>query len=624
MDTHQRVLFVDATSNYYRIDRYPVGDPFFGPVDLGLHLAFKHHSLNIGVGLLAGSILPGSNRLVVTGFSPAWEGFYVSTMGGAALVFDNLGVNMLSIVGRAPVPSVLYLNRQGGEHVEVELSPIDLEAAWDSGAGGIYGLLQQVLERYGGHYESDPRILGVGRAAAETDFGALGSAPIKNGLLTPTDTWAGRGGFGSRLLQRHNVCAIIYGGTFSDEDFRDRKVADEWFVDKYEKKLRAVDFEATTKYRFDPGLETGGTLGVNYAKVGGRLLYFNYRSIYAREEERLRVHEQFIVNHYLKQFNQETIAPKQQANCGEPCAAVCKKLRAEYKKDFEPYQTMGPLVGVFDQRAAERLNHRADQYGFDAISVGGVLAWLMDCLDTGTLAPAELGVTARPCFTVDGFDVVADSAHNADLGIELLDSIVDRRGLVDLRQGARKFARRLARDKGRAALEPFVYTAFGRNGWMVPNQYWTPGVLAPMAAMGRYYMYYGYDFTPPRSLGAICAELMRTEMMLDNLGFCRFHRAWAQDMIPTIIESLYGLKDRMLQELHVTVRRVHCRNASNFWESHRCVDLVRSFLVRKRDVEQEQRPELHDWIARFEANERDAAAAFWYEIHRGVMESLRE
>ena len=79
--------------------------------------------------------------------------------------------------------------------------------------------------------------------------------------------------------------------------------------------------------------------------------------------------------------------------------------------------------------------------------------------------------------------------------------MIHRRGIMDLRHGARKFARRLARDKGRAALDPFVYTAFGRNGWMVPNQYWTPGVLAPMAAMGRYYMYYGYDFTPPRSLG---------------------------------------------------------------------------------------------------------------------------
>ncbi len=624
MDTHQRVLFVDATSNFYRIDRFAVGQPFFGPIDLGLHLSGRFNSLNIGSGLLAGSIFPGSNRLIVTGFSPAWGGFYVSTMGGAALVFDNLGINILTIVGRAPVPSVLYLNRRGGEHIEVEVRPLDLHQAWESGGGGFYGLMQFVFERYADRYESDPRILCIGRAAAETDFGAIGSAPITDGQITSTDTWAGRGGFGSKLLQQHNICAIIYGGTFVDDDFRDRKVADQWFVDRYEKRLKAVDFDATTKYRFDPGFETGGTLGVNYAKMGGRLLYFNYRSIYDSEEERLQVHDQFIVKHYLQQFNRETIEPKQQTTCGEPCAAVCKKLRDEYKKDYEPYQTMGPLVGVFDQRAAERLNRHADAYGFDAISVGGVLSWMMECLDSEVLSPVELGVKGRPHFQIAGFDVVADSAHNADLGIELLDSIIFRRGIVDLRQGARKFARHLARSKGRQVLDSFVYTAFGRNGWMVPNQYWTPGVLAPMAVMGKYYNYYGFDFTPPRDLGRISAGLMRNELMLDNLGFCRFHRAWAEEMIPTIVESLYGLKDKMLHELTITVNRINSRNASNLWESERSIDYVYTFLRRKREVEGEHRAELDSWIQQFETNKREAAVAYWYEIHKGIMESLLE
>ena len=464
----------------------------------------------------------------------------------------------------------------------------------------------------------------VGQAAAETDLGAIGSAPIVDGQITFTDTWAGRGGFGSKLLQEHNVCAIIYGGTFVDEDFRDRKVADQWFVDRYEKRLKAVDFDATTKYRFDPGFETGGTLGVNYAKMGGRLLYFNYRSIYDSEEERLHVHDQFIVQHYLKQFNTETIQPKQQTTCGEPCAAVCKKLRSEYKKDYEPYQTMGPLVGIFDQRAAERLNRHADAYGFDAISIGGVLSWLMECLDRGILTPAELGVKQRPQFSAAGFDIVADSAHNADVGIELLDAIIHRRGLLDLRQGARKLARHLARSKGREVLDPFVYTAFGRNGWMVPNQYWTPGVLIPMAVMGKYYNYYGFDFTPPRSLGRISAGLMRNELLLDNLGFCRFHRAWAEDMIPTIIDSLYGLKETLLKELTITVNRINSRNASNFWESERSVDYVYTFLKRKREVEGEHRDELDAWIKHFETNKREAALAYWYEIHKGIMESLQE
>src|SRR5512137_2684416 len=136
----QKVLLLDAGTGFYRVQRYPVGD-FFGPVDLGLHLSGRHRSLNIGVGLFAGSILPGSNRLFITGFSPAWRGFYVSSMGGAGLVFDNLGLNTVSILGKAPMPSVLYLNRLHGEEVEVEVEPVDVTAVWKRGRGGVYALL---------------------------------------------------------------------------------------------------------------------------------------------------------------------------------------------------------------------------------------------------------------------------------------------------------------------------------------------------------------------------------------------------------------------------------------------------------------------------------------------------
>jgi len=30
----------------------------------------------------------------------------------------------------------------------------------------------------------------------------------------------------------------------------------------------------------------------------------------------------------------------------EPCMAVCKKMHGVFKKDYEPYQTMGPLCRV--------------------------------------------------------------------------------------------------------------------------------------------------------------------------------------------------------------------------------------------------------------------------------------
>ena len=623
MSIFQRVLMVDPSTGFYKTKRYSF-DRYFGPIDLGMHMTEKYRSLNFGVGVFAGSILPGSNRLMVTGFSPCWQGNYISSMGGAGLIFNNLGVNMLSLVGKAPVPSVLCLNRNHGEEIEVEIVPLDIENIWQSGRTGVYSLTDRVYEMFKGRYENDPRILTVGPAAQETDMGGIMSVPIKNGKISYVDTWAGRGGLGSAMVQEYGIVAIIYGGTLVDEDFRDRKVADEWFENKYNLRLVEKDLEVTSKYRFSEEFNTGGTLGVNYASVGGRIMAFNYRTNLWSEEERLSLHQNFIVDHYLKQFNDETIKNKQQATCGEPCVAVCKKMNGKYKKDYEPYQTMGPLCGIFDQRAAEKLNHYCDAMGFDAISGGGVLAWLMDLLDSKLLSPEELGVTRLPRWKMDGFDVVVDSLHNAELGCKLIDAILGRHGILDFREGVRKWSRIHSREKGTALHDRFVYTAHNRRGWMVPNQYWVPGVLSPMAMMGKYYMVYSYDFIPPRTLGRMCAERMKKELLIDNLGTCRFHRGWAEEMLPEIMGSIYNCKDKFLQSIEVLASRINSRNSPIFWESEANIDYLQTFLKRKKDVEKDPDPRLGEWLEKFDHDKAEAAKEFWYETLMGIDESLRE
>lgn len=618
-----KALIVDAASGFYGVKRYPLGD-FFGPVDLGLHLSGRLNSLNIATGLLSGSIFPGSNRLIFTGFSPCWGGFFISSMGGAGLVFDNLGINMLSIVNRSSTPSVLYLNRVHGEEIQVEIHPLDIFDIWKKGRGGVYAVMDHVLEHYGHLYNDEPRILATGPAGLATDFGAICSAPVSGGKVSYVDTWAGRGGMGTKMLKEHGIAAVIYGGTYIDEDFRDRRVVDQWFENKYNRKLAAKDFEVTTKYRFDPKFATGGTFGVNYATIGGSLLCFNYTSMYMEESKRLKIHDSLIINHYLKQFNEETIETKQQRTCGEPCSAVCKKMYGEYKKDYEPYQALGPLCGIFDQRAAEQVTHRADMYGFDAISAGGVISWLMECLAEGLLSHDELGIPkADPIFSAAGFNVVEDSLHNAHVAVSLLDAIIKKTGIIDLGEGARKCARQISRKRSKGILDRFVYLPFARKGWMVPNQYWTPGAFSPMAIMGKYYMHYGKEFIPPRDLGRIDAQRLRAELTMDNLGICRFHRGWAEYMIPEIIESLYGLKDEFLANNAMTASRISSRNASIFWESERVMDLVHIFLRRKHDVDGVNDSELLRWIDLFNKDKKGAALDFWYEIHKGISESLR-
>jgi glyceraldehyde-3-phosphate dehydrogenase (ferredoxin) len=484
-----------------------------------------------------------------------------------------------------------------------------------------------VHERLGGRFKTDPRILAVGPAARATDIGGIVSVPIEDGKLTHVDTWAGRGGLGSQLFQAHGIVAVIYGGTVIDDDFRDRNVANQWFEDRYHKRMAAKDMEATVKYRFDEKLDTGGTLGANYTKIGGGLMAFNYDTIFATEADRKALHGTLIRDHYLRQFNEDLkAAPKSQTmrNCGEPCVAVCKKMRDIYKKDYEPYQVLGPLSGVFDQRAAEQLNHHGDAMGFDAISLGGVVSWLMGCLAEGVMKPEELGVPGVPVWKAEGFSAEADSHHNARIGIALIDGILARRSALDLSGGARRLAKKLALTRGRKVLDLLVFTANGRHGWMVPNQYWTPGVLSPMPIMGKYYNHYASEYLPPRALGRMNVDRMKMELIMDNGGFCRFHRGWAEEMIPDLIGDLFGKKQEFIDNASATARLINRRNAAVFWESERNVDYVRTSLLRMHELGGGSNPDLAGWVDRFQKDKWAAGFDYWFEVRKGIEEAFTE
>lgn len=145
-----------------------------------------------------------------------------------------------------------------------------------------------------------------------------------------------------------------------------------------------------------------------------------------------------------------------------------------------------------------------------------------------------------------------------------------------------------------------------------------------MPIMGKYYMYYGYDFLPPRELGRKNAHRMIKELMIDNTGFCRFHRLWAEDMIPEIINSLYGKHKEFLTNLDMTASRINSRNVSIYWESTRHIDFVTTYLKRLHEVEKVNDKELLYWISQFEQNPYEAAYNYWFEIAKGVHESLRK
>ena len=54
------------------------------------------------------------------------------------------------------------------------------------------------------------------------------------------------------------------------------------------------------------------------------------------------------------------------------------------------------------------------------------------------------------------------------------------------------------------------------------------------------------------------------------------------------------------------------------------VEFVHTFLKRKHTVKGNNDSELVKWVRRFDADKQEAALSFWYEIHKGIHESLKE
>lgn len=631
----QRELKIDACTGEFEI--LPISDVrIIGPVDYGwVRFQEDPGSFCWGGGPLAGSRIPGTRRLVFTGYSPAWEGFYVSSLGGGAFVSHRVGVDFFCLRGRCDTDSVLILNHRNGE-IEVRFEPIDPDVIWASYVGadetsriGFFALQQAVFDRYQNEYTNDQvRVFAVGPAARYTQEGIIGSNYVKKGVVTPVEDWAGRGGFGSRLLQHHRVAACIFGGDWEDPDLKDSREIDGYFLEHFGQKAIQTDIAVTAKYRYVPEFETGGTFGVNMRNADDTLFSFNYGSVYQGAALRRVQHQQLILDHYLRQFNEQTIKPRSFSHCGEPCPVACKKLHRHYKKDYEPYQALGPLCGIFDQRAAERANHFVDAMGLDAIQTGSTVSWIMELIHRGLLPPEDLGLPPAKAFSFDfstgeDFDAVEDSARNADYVIAIVDMILFSPAGEPFRNGMRSAARWLDARYGISSVDFAAYIPHGGHGGMAPNQYWVPGMLSPMPIMGKYFCYYGVDFLPPRELGKSNVYRMVYELFNENSGACRFHRKWVEAIIDDIIRAHYDLDVNYEAHQFALAEQIYRQEgeSSGFWESERVVDIIHQYLERWGEIGLED-PDLHYWISRFRQDKWAAARAYWDEIAAGIREAF--
>jgi glyceraldehyde-3-phosphate dehydrogenase (ferredoxin) len=154
---------------------------------------------------------------------------------------------------------------------------------------------------------------------------------------------------------------------------------------------------------------------------------------------------------------------------------------------------------------------------------------------------------------------------------------------------------------------------------MVPNQYWVPGMGAPMPIMGKYYVYYGTDFMAPEDLGRNCVERMVLELISDNCGECRFHRGWGEALLPVIMTEHFGLRVDFKDHHFYLAREIyrHQGDRARPWATKRMAEMLKGYLDNFAPDQVSTEGEVM-LLAFDEDKPVESAQTFWRMIRYGI------
>ncbi len=109
--------------------------------------------------------------------------------------------------------------------------------------------------------------------------------------------------------------------------------------------------------------------------------------------------------------------------------------------EYENVAALGSLLLISDLEAISKENQMCNEYGIDTISVGVIIAWLMECYDRGIISK-------------DDIDGIEATWGNIDAAITLIKKISEREGAGDwLAEGLKKATEKIGRGSERYAVE---------------------------------------------------------------------------------------------------------------------------------------------------------------------------
>jgi len=516
-----KVLIIDLNQESFQEKEFG----YKGTLELGIDLHHQNKTYNKSLesseNLLVLGTGPfnfgGAHRGVFVFRSPLHGGLHSSTLGDVGTYLKKAGYQALVIQGRVKKPHFLMV-----KNGEIKLK----ESKFTSNIFDQEKILYKQIKSWYG--EENYRICLTGQLAQKLPYGAvLSSKPDQLGIGFSA---AGRGGSGSVLAQAHGLVGISIGGS--------KKVSQENFPAKSQKVL-----EETEKYRQQ------GTFKSNFSTFKENLIAFNWTNFQYDPDQRNQFHRQYVLNQFLKELDLDC------ETCGEQCPAACRKLEKGQRVDYETFQGVGPFLGIFNRQLARKLDYKVDILAVDAIYVGFVFGAIMEAGAKGKIdLEKQFGIDQKPVWDLDKFDQKS-SEINYQAALQLFDQLADN----DL------FHQRLSSMVKKLGIEEEAfYMDYGQEFDMVPNFYWSLGLVLPIIMPGKYFSDYSSQVASPEKYGRFCAQKTKREFILDDLGICRFQRKWL-DLEKIVPDGYWTRANKNMKKL-VSYRQ-KADAVQNFWAS---------------------------------------------------------
>jgi aldehyde:ferredoxin oxidoreductase len=349
--------------------------------------------LVVAPGPLTGVYLPASGKNSFVAISPATGLYGDSSMGGAfGIELRQTGIDMLSISGRAPELSVLFI-----DNAETTILPMpELKGKSCLEAEGM------IKERLGTHAV---HVAAIGLAGENlVKFACINADWSRN---------AGRTGMGA-IMGSKNLKAIVVRGQ------RDLPIHD--VAGLVAEADKAFKYMKEHKY-FKLWQQEGLMNVIDYANEKGILPTCNFKdSVFAR-------HDQINGATMLDRYK---IGDSACFSCPMSCGNICLVKSGKYMgtvvegPEYETCAMLGSNLGIDNFAAILSANRLCDELGMDTISTGNIVGAVIEGYEKGILSLADL----------DGQEI---AWGDEDAILELIQKIGYRQGIGNiLADGSRR------------------------------------------------------------------------------------------------------------------------------------------------------------------------------------------